>query len=638
MQFEAIRPHSFTLDEFFQFSRLSCAQEQRDYQWQPQQTEQLIRDLITHSTQHAGRPYFIGTMVLSGPLRDLAIYDGLQRTTTLLLAMAMLRDRLDDRVLQARLHRCIQVPGGHFRLRLPPSPNGVEPLAERYLPFGATVQLARGGARYGRTLALEHNARAINKLLKTLDQPGLARLADCLLSRVLIVALLVDDPQLAQTVFDRINSTGLRLAPHDLIKSRILQFVSSEAEGAELVKVWDEIRQNVAHDFDEFVGDLLVMHEPDMMALPADRKLDAFMEWARETHARGNGALLRVFRKSVEVAKDWRAINQLAKRGVASRKNLRQLLPIHVLDWYEWRPLAVLYAGAARSRRPGASQLMERRFRQLQQRAMAIHLSRMTDKNRRSVFARAIRSQKSGRNPFSKSLRVGDAARNRIRATLRRSMIDHAMRVQLLRWDHAQGRARIGDIGTVEHVLPQNPPDDSDWLVDFPKFDERHRLVNLIGNFVLVPADVNEALGNGPFPEKRAGLKAARDSLKQFPRALELLAYDSWTPETIEARTDSYGQQLWDQLNLPGQPVFLVPDFEVEPEDDDQDDLAALDEEDDAEDAEGDVPGEDDLVLDGDEDDGGGEDDFSDDGAGEALEADEDYVPGSASVSSGTAP
>ena len=55
---------------------------------------------------------------------------------------------------------------------------------------------------------------------------------------------------------------------------------------------------------------------------------------------------------------------------------------------------------------------------------------------------------------------------------------------------------------SVEHVLPQNPKNDSEWNKIFTK-DERAKWTNKLGNLVLISKRKNSSLGNCDFKEKK---------------------------------------------------------------------------------------------------------------------------------------
>lgn len=88
---------------------------------------------------------------------------------------------------------------------------------------------------------------------------------------------------------------------------------------------------------------------------------------------------------------------------------------------------------------------------------------------------------------------------------------------------------------SIEHVLPQNPEEDGDWLKKFtPEQAEKYK--HTLGNLTLT--EDNSKLGRKSFLEKKgkAGQKDACYAVSNLRCEVELSGMDDWTPETIEAR------------------------------------------------------------------------------------------------------
>ena len=86
------------------------------------------------------------------------------------------------------------------------------------------------------------------------------------------------------------------------------------------------------------------------------------------------------------------------------------------------------------------------------------------------------------------------------------------------------------DPGTIEHILPENPP--QVWEAtfagnDWPKYAYR------VGNLTLLEAASNRAVGNGTFAEKRA---AYAQSQYRLTIAITEEYPDEWTTAAVDAR------------------------------------------------------------------------------------------------------
>ena len=88
---------------------------------------------------------------------------------------------------------------------------------------------------------------------------------------------------------------------------------------------------------------------------------------------------------------------------------------------------------------------------------------------------------------------------------------DHLMQYFLLRLDFRHGRAnqQMFDVSnllslTIEHILPQNPDPESDWVRNlFPEEQLRKYCVHKFGNTAIIAGAVNSSLRNRPWVKKK---------------------------------------------------------------------------------------------------------------------------------------
>ena len=85
---------------------------------------------------------------------------------------------------------------------------------------------------------------------------------------------------------------------------------------------------------------------------------------------------------------------------------------------------------------------------------------------------------------------------------------------------------------SVEHVLPQNPKQNSQWRIDFTD-DEREEWTNRLGNLVLITTKKNTALSNKDYTDKRSQYFEKR--ISTCPNSLQVLRNnEQWTPIQLE--------------------------------------------------------------------------------------------------------
>ena len=127
---------------------------------------------------------------------------------------------------------------------------------------------------------------------------------------------------------------------------------------------------------------------------------------------------------------------------------------------------------------------------------------------------------------------------------------DTAKRYILLRLDSllTKGQPYYNhSVITVEHVLPQNPKPESEWL---KKFEEPEKYVHKLGNLVLLTRKKNSQAQNYDFPKKKASYFQTSGGVTSFALTSQVIQLDQWTPEVVEKRQRELVQLLIDEWKL----------------------------------------------------------------------------------------
>jgi hypothetical protein len=88
---------------------------------------------------------------------------------------------------------------------------------------------------------------------------------------------------------------------------------------------------------------------------------------------------------------------------------------------------------------------------------------------------------------------------------------------------------------TVEHVLPQTPQPNSNWLMWFPNANERYQWIHRIGNLALLTRKKNSAASNYEFDAKKRAY-FAKGGVSPFVLTSQVLDKTEWTPQIVAAR------------------------------------------------------------------------------------------------------
>ncbi len=583
MQHERIKPQTWTIEGFFSASHLIAADVQRDYQWTKSEVATLMGDFFTHlkknptsSAEWQREPYFLGSVVCTDRNGRLAIYDGLQRSTTLTVLLAMLRDRVTEPALADRLDACVNDASGTPRLILPPPD---ETLAKDIQPRGATRLGIKGGF-YGRRLALRDNRNQIERILKKRDEHEINALAKMLLEDVCLVVLLIDGESFARKVFETTNMRGLPVEAHDLIKGRFVQFAKDETHAEAMTEKWDDLRQRVTTDFAGFIdaiSDATLSYPSLRQGSRVDQLVDAMAAHQNEDDDPIGGWLTDI----AAFAKPWNQITQVSQGGYTRTKALRSLLPIWSISWTEWQPLALELLNDERAHTATSSDWLIGNLDVLQRRCMAVTLARMSDTSRRQLFSAALNEYRDGKDPFEGALSFDDLSHHRrIRTTLVRPMSDPLLRRTLLKWFELQSarenvrflthddtkKKGARDLAEVSHILPHNVEEGSSWAAAFPSLEQQSMYPDKLGNILLLPHSVRELVADKSFKDGQKILKRKLKRLADYDMVKDFLKAKEWTPQIIDKRTRKIGETIWAMLFLPGNPKFWQGDDELEEE------------------------------------------------------------------------
>jgi hypothetical protein len=89
---------------------------------------------------------------------------------------------------------------------------------------------------------------------------------------------------------------------------------------------------------------------------------------------------------------------------------------------------------------------------------------------------------------------------------------------------------------TVEHVLPQTPEKNSQWLKWWPDEKERTDWTHRIGNLLLLTQRKNSQAGRLELDEKKRTYFQTKGGVSDFPLTTRVLVESSWTPAVVERR------------------------------------------------------------------------------------------------------
>ena len=89
---------------------------------------------------------------------------------------------------------------------------------------------------------------------------------------------------------------------------------------------------------------------------------------------------------------------------------------------------------------------------------------------------------------------------------------------------------------SLEHVLPQTPPNGSEWLAWFPDEDARESWTHRLANLVPLHARKNPAASNFDFATKKDTYFKGKGTASSFVLTNEVRSQSQWTPALLAER------------------------------------------------------------------------------------------------------
>lgn len=541
---------------------------QRPFAWTSEEAGQLLDDIIEAAaieTDVAPDPdYFLGSVLLmdsSGnapaklsktmPFREFDIVDGQQRLVTFLTLIAVLRD-LEPETRGPIAKRAGEMVMAKLRSGFFRSERHRIHLAARGQSFFEKYVLEPGGTRRIPAEALEDGPEAAllevrDHFISMLQGYGLEdrkRIFDYATEKCEVVVILSDDIDRAYRMFIVLNERGKSLQRNDILKADVISRLAA-GDMPWAVKAWDDTSAELGQDFETFFS-----HMRTIYGHSRTQVVSAVRAVVREEG--GAAGFIR------------NALLPLSETFSAIRKNDRTVLGLTPrMRWYlhylnrhpegDWAPAAML---ALRNRFDDPDGT-ERLLGEIDRLAHLLRLLCLGAGRRSKRFADVVTAMRNG-EAMGPGHPVFTVSRDEVR-NIAFHLKDLHKRNQkmckllLLRLnDEITGSISNLDPNgfTIEHVLPQRPPNASEWRKWFPSADTRAQCTESLGNLVLITQAQNDKARNALFAEKKKIF--AQGPVLAITR--DVLECAEWHKFEIDAREEHLMgiiRRVW-RVDLPG--------------------------------------------------------------------------------------
>jgi len=257
---------------------------QRDYDWNEDQCQQLLSDIVTVADGEADAAHFIGSVVYiategnSGSFGRWLLIDGQQRVTTLTLLLAALRDHIKTTNWEGGEDSptAEEIDSSYLRNVHAKGEKKHKLLLRRHDQETLAAIISGDELPANPSERVSENYEYFRDALENVDLDAVYRG----IGRLILVDVTLtkgkDDPQL---IFESLNSTGKDLSQSDLIRNFILMRVDEEEQTRLYEKYWSKIEslfRSSERAFDAFARDYIALKTKARKQEKSDEIYQAF--------------------------------------------------------------------------------------------------------------------------------------------------------------------------------------------------------------------------------------------------------------------------------------------------------------------------------------------------------------------------
>ncbi|AND85370.1 DUF262 domain-containing protein [Clostridium tyrobutyricum] len=520
---------------------------QRSYVWQTDNISELMDDLEYACENKHNNDYFLGSLVLkdleNNDYPEYEVLDGQQRLTTFFIMMAVFRDAICDQDYKYTIQETIYQKENKLK-KIPARMRITYKIRDNVETFIKDVLIASKGTDNKELLneylkssnvSLSNMANAViilkDLVANLLDEDKL-KLLEFIFNRAIFIYVSTDNTEDAFRMFSILNNRGIPLTTADILKSENIGELKTEKEIKKYAELWEEIEGKQGERFDRFLQFIRTI-------LIKDKARSNLLD---EFHEKIYAVIPPKLKKGADTFNLVNKYNDIYEQVIDLQddtlenrfKNLVIIMKIGMRsdDWIP--PLLYFY------KRFGIVKINEF-LSKLEYKYTGDWVCGITPTLRLDAMNEILKKIEKA---DSASEVVADSALYKInidnfRANLNGDIFKKQyakfllLKVEYLLSDNAVMVSNYHNI-SVEHVLPQNPKDGSQWKKDFNE-QNREFWTHKISNLVLLSKKKNSALGNLDFIDKKEKYLNKRIDIFKANKVF-MDRQNVWLPDTLDAR------------------------------------------------------------------------------------------------------
>lgn len=520
---------------------------QRPYAWTEEETGILFDDLYEFFQTEAIDNYFLGSIVLikdeNKPYAD--VIDGQQRLTTLSILFSVMANSFHTEAYRNNCKKYLQEEGNILegiaaqpRIFLRDWDQDFFSKYIQDIQLDALVQIDPVTLDTEAKRHIQKNCTVLREKFSEVfnDENDLLKFTQFILTRCFLVVVSTPNQESAFRVFSVMNSRGLDLLPTDIIKSMTIGKLPKDEE-QKYTEKWEELENLTGRDgFNE-----VFTHTRTIFAKERPKKnlLDEFKEYViKQTSPKS-----LVDEYLIPYTEAYVCLKNCEFSSTQNAEEINELLLwLNKTNNHDWMPPAIKFL----TDRKNDSVYILWFIRKLERLASYL-LVTAKDVNQRMERYKWILVEMESRPDNNltaplENIELTDWEKQQFIDALNGEIYSMTAKrrnyiIQRLDSFLSDGGATYNTkLFTIEHVLPQHPSADSEWMKLWPDTQTQRFWLNKIANLVPLTRQRNSAAQNYDFNTKKIKYFQSKNGTSSYTLTTQVINIAAWTPEVVEAR------------------------------------------------------------------------------------------------------
>lgn len=520
---------------------------QRPYAWTEEETGILFDDLYEFFQTEAVDNYFLGSIVLikdeNKPYAD--VIDGQQRLTTLSILFSVMANSFHTEAYRNNCKKYLQEEGNILegiaaqpRIFLRDWDQDFFSKYIQDIQLDALVQIDPVTLDTEAKRHIQKNCTVLREKFSEVfnDENDLLKFTQFILTRCFLVVVSTPNQESAFRVFSVMNSRGLDLLPTDIIKSMTIGKLPKDEE-QKYTEKWEELENLTGRDgFNE-----VFTHARTIFAKERPKKnlLDEFKEYViKQTSPKS-----LVDEYLIPYTEAYVCLKNCDFSSTQNAEEINELLLwLNKTNNHDWMPPAIKFLTDHKN----DSVYILWFIRKLERLASYL-LVTAKDVNQRMERYKWILVEMESRPDNNltaplENIELTDWEKQQFIDALNGEIYSMTAKrrnyiIQRLDSFLSDGGATYNTkLFTIEHVLPQHPSADSEWMKLWPDTQTQRFWLNKIANLVPLTRQRNSAAQNYDFNTKKIKYFQSKNGTSSYTLTTQVINIAAWTPEVVEAR------------------------------------------------------------------------------------------------------